>query len=126
MLIVKLSYGELNVEWYRTVVRCRSCGVRCEASTAPLCGACTSLPSGVLLSPAAHRARARARAPAPPSALPSQPSECHTDTDLPPIPSTACTTVFCSCILYSYLFLMLTLFNVYDLFLYFGSIPSVN
>lgn len=39
MFIVKLSYGELNVEWYRTVVRCWSCGVRSEASTAPLCGA---------------------------------------------------------------------------------------
>lgn len=36
MLLVKLSYGELNVEWYRIVVRCWSCGVRCEASTAPL------------------------------------------------------------------------------------------
>lgn len=34
--MVKLSYGELNVEWYRTVVRCWSCGVRSEASTAPL------------------------------------------------------------------------------------------
>lgn len=101
MLMVKLSYGELNVEWYRIVVRCWSCGVRCEPSTAPLCGRGAARRGAVEAPPDPGTPRLYPPLPASATPLPA-----------PPSPS-ACTTLFCNYI--CSVLLMLTLFNVFML-----------